>query len=46
MIIPGSSYWSIGMGRNPGEVLADEEGVATFRNLGENMAWLMKKLHA
>jgi multimeric flavodoxin WrbA len=46
MIIPGSSYWSIGMGRNPGEVLKDEEGVATFRNLGQNMAWLMKKLSA
>ena len=46
MINPGSSYWSIGMGRNPGEVLKDEEGVATFRNLGQNMAWLMKKLSA
>jgi multimeric flavodoxin WrbA len=46
MIIPGSSYWSIGMGRNPGEVLQDEEGVATFRNLGQNMAWLLKKLSA
>jgi multimeric flavodoxin WrbA len=45
MIIPGSSYWSIGMGRNPGEILNDEEGVSTFRNLGENMAWLMKKLY-
>jgi len=44
MIIPGSSYWSIGMGRNPGEVLNDEEGVATFRNLGDNMAWLLKKI--
>lgn len=45
MIIPGSSYWNIGMGRNPGDVLKDEEGVATFRDLGQNMAWVLKKLH-
>lgn len=46
MIIPGSSYWSIGQGRNPGELLKDEEGIATFRSLGENMAWLLKKVHS
>lgn len=45
MIIPGSSYWNLGFGRNPGEVLNDEEGVATFRDLGQNMAWLLKKLY-
>jgi multimeric flavodoxin WrbA len=45
MIIPGSSYWNIAFGRNPGEVLKDEEGMATFRDLGRNMAWLLKKLH-
>jgi len=45
MIIPGSSYWNIGFGRNPGEVLKDEEGMTTFRDLGQNMAWLIKKLY-
>lgn len=45
MIIPGSSYWNIGFGKNPGEVLKDDEGIATFRDLGKNMAWLLKKLH-
>jgi multimeric flavodoxin WrbA len=45
MIIPGSSYWNIGFGRNPGEILKDEEGMATFRDLGRNMAWLLKKLY-
>ncbi|MBI5102468.1 MAG: flavodoxin family protein [Nitrospirae bacterium] len=45
MIIPGSTYWNIGLGRNPGEVLADEEGMKTFRDLGRNMAWLIKKLN-
>ncbi|MBI5639429.1 MAG: flavodoxin family protein [Nitrospirae bacterium] len=44
MIIPGSSYWNIAFGRNPGEILKDEEGMATFRDLGQNIAWLLKKL--
>lgn len=44
MIIPGSSYWNIGIGRNKGDVLNDEEGMQTMRKLGENMAWLLKKL--
>ncbi|MEW6410799.1 MAG: flavodoxin family protein [Nitrospirota bacterium] len=45
MIIPGSSYWNLGIGRNPGDVMNDEEGVRTFRNLGQNMSWLLKKLY-
>ena len=44
MIIPGSSYWNIGIGREPGEVMNDDEGMQTMTNLGTNMAWLMKKL--
>jgi multimeric flavodoxin WrbA len=44
MIVPGSSYWNIGMGREKGEVEKDEEGVQTMENLGRNMAWLLKKL--
>jgi len=43
MIIVGSSYWNIGVGREMGECEKDDEGVATMRTLGENMAWLMKK---
>jgi multimeric flavodoxin WrbA len=45
MIIPGSSYWNIGIGRQPGEVSADVEGVQTMKNLGKNMAWLLKKVN-
>jgi multimeric flavodoxin WrbA len=45
MIIPGSSYWNLGTGRLPGEVLKDEEGLKTMEDLGKNMAWLMKKLY-
>ncbi|MEJ2034250.1 MAG: flavodoxin family protein [Deltaproteobacteria bacterium] len=44
MIVVGSSYWNIGIGRAPGEVANDEEGVRTMRDLGRNMAWLMKKI--
>jgi multimeric flavodoxin WrbA len=46
MIIPGSSYWNIGIGRQPGEVNSDAEGVQTMKNLGKNMAWLLKKTRA
>jgi multimeric flavodoxin WrbA len=45
MIIPGSTYWNLGMGRMPGEVLKDEEGLQTMEALGKNMAWLLKKLY-
>lgn len=44
MIVPGSSYWNIGMGLAPGDVKKDKEGLATMKTLGTNMAWLMKKL--
>ena len=46
MIVPGASYWNIGLGREIGDVKTDEEGVRTMKNLGENMAWLMKKIIA
>lgn len=46
MIVPGSIYWNIGIGREPGEVESDEEGVKTMQILGQNMAWLLKKIHA
>jgi multimeric flavodoxin WrbA len=44
MIVPGSSYWNIGIGREPGDVEKDEEGIRTMKVLGQNMAWLLKKL--
>jgi multimeric flavodoxin WrbA len=44
MIIPGSSYWNMGIGRNPGEVKNDAEGIQTMKTLGQNMAWLLKKI--
>jgi multimeric flavodoxin WrbA len=44
MMVPGSSYWNLGIARNPGEFAQDEEGITTMRNLGRNMAWLLKKI--
>ena len=46
MIVPGSSYWNIGIGRAIGDVEQDEEGLETMRILGRNMAWLLKKTSA
>jgi multimeric flavodoxin WrbA len=44
MIVPGSFYWNLGIGREIGDVESDEEGMATMDALGENMAWLLKKI--
>jgi multimeric flavodoxin WrbA len=46
MIIPGSSYWSVGIGLNKGDVEKDAEGMETMETLGKNMAWLLKKVKA
>ena len=45
MIVVGSSYWNIGIGRNVGEVNDDNEGIQTMKTLGQNMAWTLKKIH-
>ncbi len=44
MIVPGSSYWNVGVGLAPGDVKTDDEGIATMKTLGANMAWLLKKI--
>lgn len=44
MVMPGSSYWNVGIGRDIGDVLKDSEGIQTMTDLGQNMAWLLKKL--
>ncbi|MGD6852809.1 MAG: flavodoxin family protein [Candidatus Bathyarchaeia archaeon] len=45
MIVPGSCYWNVGVGRAAGEVEKDEEGLATMETLGKNMAWLLKQIN-
>ena len=44
MIIVGSLYWNIGIGRQIGEVEKDAEGLTTMSILGKNIAWLLKKI--
>jgi multimeric flavodoxin WrbA len=45
MIVPGSSYWNVALARDVGDAEQDTEGVRTMRRLGENIAWLLEKLH-
>ncbi len=42
MIVPGSTYWNMGLGLDKGEVKADAEGLNNMLNLGETIAWLGK----
>jgi len=44
MIVPGSSYWNFAFGLEKGDVDKDQEGIQTMQVLGQNMAWLMKKI--
>ena len=46
MIVPGSSYWNFAFGLEKGDVDNDVEGIDTIQVLGQNMAWLLKKLHS
>ena len=42
MFCIGSTYWNNIHGGAPGEALKDEEGLQTMRNLGRNMAYILK----
>lgn len=44
MFVPGSCYWNVSIGRDPGDVENDAEGMNIMKVLGENMAWLLKKV--
>lgn len=44
MFVAGSSCWNIAYGRLPGEIAQDEEGMATMRTLGKNLAVLLRAL--
>lgn len=46
MPVVSSSYWNMVHGDKPEEVLQDAEGLQVMRNLGRNMAWLLKCLEA
>ena len=44
MIVPGAACWNRGVGREKGEVEHDEEGLRSMKVLGQDMAWLLKRL--
>ncbi|NTU96579.1 MAG: flavodoxin family protein [Chlorobiaceae bacterium] len=47
MFTVGSTYWNLGFGGREGnEVENDREGMENMRDLGQSMAFLLKKLHA
>ncbi|MDZ7616638.1 MAG: flavodoxin family protein [Patescibacteria group bacterium] len=44
MFVPGSSYWNVAIGLAKGDVLNDQEGIATVQTLARNMMFLLQKL--
>lgn len=45
VIIAGSTYWNMVYGKDVGDIYKDEEGINNMHNLGQNMAWLLKKIN-
>lgn len=45
MIVPGSIYWNMAIGRDKGDVARDEEGMNNMVDLGKTVAWLLKKIN-
>lgn len=41
----GSIYWNMVFGNEIGEVLTDNEGIENMKNIGQNMAWLLKQIN-
>ncbi len=44
MFMVGSTYWNMAIGLEPGDIAKDSEGQETLHNLGQNMAWLLKRI--
>jgi multimeric flavodoxin WrbA len=45
MFSAGSRYWNNAKGLQPGDVENDDEGIDTMKQLGENIAWFIRKTH-
>lgn len=46
MPIVSSTYWTMVHGKQSEDVLKDEEGLQTMRNLASNMAWMLRCIEA
>jgi len=44
-IVPGSTYWNLGFGRDKGEVSNDDEASRNMKDLGQTIAWLEQAIH-
>ena len=42
MPMVSSTYWNMVHGNTPEEVAQDREGLQTMRNLGRDMAWMLR----
>lgn len=42
LIMPGSTYWNLGIGREKGDIADDAEGLNNMENLGKVIDWLTK----
>jgi multimeric flavodoxin WrbA len=43
LIVPGSTYWNVGLAALPGKITEDEECLRTIDRFAENLAWLAEK---
>lgn len=43
MIVPGSTYWNFGNAMEKGDVANDTEAIENMKDLGQTIAWLIKK---
>lgn len=46
MIVPGSTYWNLGYGLEPGQVEGDAEGLRNMAHLGRAVDWLGRAVKA
>jgi hypothetical protein len=44
MVVPGSTYWNMVFGHQPGDARKDEEGMKTLRHFAGNVAGLFTRL--
>ena len=44
MYVVGSTYWNMAYGQMSGDVEKDQEGLENMKNLGQNMAVLLRTL--
>ena len=44
MIVPGSTYWNVGIAKDIGDMDSDTEALETIDRFADNLAWLAKKI--